>query len=405
MEPPGTRPGSTASTAVTEERVAAQRRAEEIVARIRAETAAAAAAANEGEGAASPASPSIESPMTPSRTATADFSQQTPERTPQIPTPMRVQPSTTASVSTAPSAGGESSTVLINNKLSARTMGTQSGLGVSGGLETLPESSVASPSSSQPTSPARAAKAATALDQANAAIEAARRASAALEGVDAEHSTVAQSVGSAVYIPAAGGAGSGVASGPTSPMSTISIGHSGSGAGSYAGSPRPMSPNNTTNLDLRTNDSAFHVMASTLLTRFEPKLSAGASGGNAATSYTIAAEDRLFLEKMMPHTIRWTFIDSLRYRREALQGGLDAIPIGGESTTAELTRRCCYLGFDRPEDDNALLVSFVNECKCNWVMLRLLEFFLTVPLCYIRISFLLYLATAHQHCGCWISHC
>lgn len=405
MEPPGTRPGSTASTAVTEERVAAQRRAEEIVARIRAEKAAAAAAANEGEGAASPASPSIESPMTPSRTATADFSQQTPERTPQIPTPMRVQPSTTASVSTAPSAGGESSTVLINNMLSARTMGTQSGLGVSGGLETLPESSVASPSSSQPTSPARAAKAATALDQANAAIEAARRASAALEGVDAEHSTVAQSVGSAVYIPAAGGAGSGVASGPTSPMSTISIGHSGSGAGSYAGSPRPMSPNNTTNLDLRTNDSAFHVMASTLLTRFEPKLSAGASGGNAATSYTIDAEDRLFLEKMMPHTIRWTFIDSLRYRREALQGGLDAIPIGGESTTAELTRRCCYLGFDRPEDDNALLVSFVNECKCNWVMLRLLEVFLTVPLCCIRISFLLYLATAHQHCGCWISHC
>lgn len=357
MEPPGTRPGSTASTAVTEERVAAQRRAEEIVARIRAEKAAAAAAADGGEGAASPASPSVESPRTPSRAATADFAQQTPERTPQIPTPMRVQPSTTTSVSTVPSAGGESSTVLINNRLSVRTMGTQSGLGVRNGLEPLPESGVASPSSSQPTSPARAAKAATALDQANAAIEAARQASAALEGVDAEHSTVAQSIGSAVYIPAAGGAGSGVASGPTSPMSTISIGHSGSGAGSYAGSPRPMSPNNNKNLDLRTNDSAFHVMASTLLTRFEPKLSVGASGGNAATSYTIDAEDRLFLEKMMPHTVRWTFIDALRYRREALQGGLDAIPIGGESTTAELTRRCCYLGFDRPEDGNALLVS------------------------------------------------
>ena len=356
MEPPGNRPGSNASTAVTAERVAAQRRADEIVARIRAEkaaAAAAAAAANGGDGAASPASPSVESPRTPSRTATADFAQQTPERTPQIPTPMRVQPSTTASVSTAPSAGGESSTILINNRLSVRTMGTQ--------LEPLPESGVASPSSSQPTSPARAAKAATALDQANAAIEAARKASAALEGVDAEHSTVAQSIGSAVYIPAAGGVGSGLASGPTSPMSTISIGPSGSGAGSYGGSPRPMSPNNSNNLDLRTNDSAFHVMASTLLTRFEPKLSAGASGGNAATSYTIDAEDRLFLEKMMPHTVRWAFVDALRYRREALQGGLDAIPIGGESTTAELTRRCCYLGFDRPEDENALLVSFVNE--------------------------------------------
>ena len=63
----------------------------------------------------------------------------------------------------------------------------------------------------------------------------------------------------------------------------------------------------------------------------------------------------------MPHTVRWAFVDALRYRREALQGGLDAIPIGGESTTAELTRRCCYLGFDRPEDKNALLVSFANE--------------------------------------------
>ena len=343
--------------------MAAQKRAEEIVARIRAEkAAAAAAAANGGEAAA--ASPA--SPRTPSRTATADFAQQTPERTPQVPTPMRVQPSTT-SVSTAPSAGGESSTVLINNKLAFRSMGTQSGLavgtGVSGGLESLPESGVASPQSpslSQPTSPARAAKAATALDQANAAIEAARQASAALEGVDAEHSTVAQSIGSAVYIPAAGGAGSGVASGPTSPMSTISIGHSGSGAGSYAGSPRPLSPNNTTNLDLRTNDSAFHVMASTLLTRFEPKLSMGGSDGSVVTTYTIGAEDRVFLEKMMPHTVRWTFIDALRYRREALQGGLDAIPIGGESTTAELTRRCCYLGFDRPEDENVLLVSLIG---------------------------------------------
>ena len=39
MEPPGTRPGSTASTAVTEDRVAAQRRAQEIVSRIRAEKA------------------------------------------------------------------------------------------------------------------------------------------------------------------------------------------------------------------------------------------------------------------------------------------------------------------------------------------------------------------------------
>ena len=383
MEPPGTRPGSTASTAVTEERVATQRRAEEIVARIRAEkAAAAAAAANEGEGAFSPASQSVGSPRTPSRTATADFAQQTPERTPQIPTPMRAQPSTTASVSTAPSAGGESSTVLINNRLSVRTMGTQSGLGGSNGLEPLPESGVASPSSSQPTSPARAAKAATALDQANAAIEAARQASAALEGVDAEHSTVAQSIGSAVYIPAAGGGGgSGVASGPTSPMSTISIGHSGSGAGSYGGSPRPMSPNNSTNLDLRTNDSAFHVMASTLLTRFEPKLSAGASGSNAAMSYTIDAEDRVFLEKMMPHTVRWTFIDALKFRREALQGGLDAIPIGGESATAELTRRCCYVGFDRPEDENALLVSFVNE--------KILD---TIGLCCVcSISFLLYL--------------
>ena len=44
MEPPGTRPESTALTAVTEDRAAAQRRAQEIVARIRAEKAAVGAA-------------------------------------------------------------------------------------------------------------------------------------------------------------------------------------------------------------------------------------------------------------------------------------------------------------------------------------------------------------------------
>lgn len=275
MEPPGTRPGSTALTAVTEDRAAAQRRAQEIVARIRAEkaavgaavgatntdtlvaasplTAAAVAAAGALRDCSAAAADTLAAaPMTPPRlAATANASAQTPERTPQIPTPARnLRPIIDdASASTAPASEGEEiSTVLARNRLTVRTMGAQLDGGAGGlAMEPLQESRAAAPqspsSSSQPTSPAQSVQAAAALDQANAAIEAARRASAGLEG----HGAVARSFESVSYNPA-GGSGSGMMrSEPTSsPVTSISIGPSKSaGAASYGGgigttSPRSM---------------------------------------------------------------------------------------------------------------------------------------------------------------------
>ena len=278
MEPPGTRPGSTASTAVTEDQVAAQRRAQEIVSRIRAEkaavgaaigatntgtlvatsplTAAAAAAAGALRDCSAAAADTLAAapPVTPPRPATtANASAQTPERTPQIPTPARenLRPIIDdASASTAPaSEGGEISAVIARNRPTVRTTGTQldGGAGAGGlGMDPLPESRAAaaprSPPSSQPTSPAQSVQTAAALDKANAAIEAARRASAGLEG----HGVVARSFESASYNPA-GGSGSGMMrSEPTSPVTSISIGPSKSaGAASYGGgigttSPRSM---------------------------------------------------------------------------------------------------------------------------------------------------------------------
>ena len=258
---------------MAEDRAAAQRQAQEIVARIKAEKAAAGATNTDTLVAASPLTAAAAAagalrdcsataadtlataaPVTPPRPATiVNTSAQTPERTPQIPTPTRehLRPIIgDASASTAPaSEGGEISAVLARNRPTVRTTGTQLDGGVgAGGLRMglLPVSRAAaapqSPPSSQPTSPAQSVQAAAALDQANAAIEAARRASAGLEG----HGVVARSFESASYNPA-GGSGSGMMrSEPTSPVTGISIGPSKSaGAASYGGgigttSPRSM---------------------------------------------------------------------------------------------------------------------------------------------------------------------
>ena len=258
MEPPGTRPGSTAPTAATEDKAAAQRRAQEIVARIKAEKAAAAAAAgatntdalvtssplNAAANAAATAAASAlrdcsaaaadtlaaAAPVTPPRpAATANASAQTPERTPQIPTPARenlrlcLRP-----IIDDASASTGISTVLARNQPSVRTTDTQLGGGAGAGaleFEPLPESGAAAAPSSQPTSPAQSVQTAAALDQANAAIEAARRASAGLEG----HGAVARSFE--------------MRSEHTSPVTSISIGPSKSvGAGSYRGGVSTTSP-------------------------------------------------------------------------------------------------------------------------------------------------------------------
>lgn len=160
MEPPGTRPGSTAPTAATEDKAAAQRRAQEIVARIKAEKAAAAAAAGATNSDALVASSHLTAaaaatagalrdcsaaaadtlaaaapPVTPPRpTATANSSAQTPERTPQIPTPARenlrlcLRP-----IIDDASASTGISTVLARNQPSVRTTDTQLGGGAGAG--------------------------------------------------------------------------------------------------------------------------------------------------------------------------------------------------------------------------------------------------------------------------------
>jgi len=358
--------------------MAAQKKAEELVAKIRSE--------KEAKEAASPVvTDAPETLSRPSVAAVADSEVLNPERTPQVPTPGRPATDNVPAVETRNSssvATEAASTVVVRNKPSLRAQldtvdsavltapltpsrrvvpvvgGPRNGSVATAISTTPPPSPGGSAGRSRTGPPSRtssplrktqiSASAANAIEMANAAIasaETARRNSRRGSMADDDSDTAASNgVGSAVYIPT---------SNPTSPASYNSIGQNRFGddfSPTAAATTSPSSADSRdANLDLRTNDSAFYVMANMIAGRLMPKLAAG------ETSYTLDENDRIFFDKMLPHTVRWSFVDALRYRREGLRGDLDEIPIGGESTTDELARKCCWLGLDRPEELNVLL--------------------------------------------------
>ena len=93
-----------------------------------------------------------------------------------------------------------------------------------------------------------------------------------------------------------------------------------------------------TQMDLKHNDNAYHVVATLLTDRLLPKLSANSS------FYTVSEADVEFFAQMLPHSVRKAFVDALRYR---LQSSSMDNPLG------KLTLQCQMLGLDR--EKNVLL--------------------------------------------------
>lgn len=113
-------------------------------------------------------------------------------------------------------------------------------------------------------------------------------------------------------------------------------------------SPGPIvrTPSGSTELDLRHNDNAFHVVANLVTDRLLPKI---ASPG--ADSYELNEADRTFIDQMLPGTVRRSFVEALRFR----VGLLPSEPRLDETPLMTLTRQCHRLGLGRPDVDNVLL--------------------------------------------------
>lgn len=91
-------------------------------------------------------------------------------------------------------------------------------------------------------------------------------------------------------------------------------------------------------LDMKHNDNAYHVVATLVTDRLLPKLLANSS------FYTVSEADVEFFAQMLPRSVRRAFVDALRYR---LQNSSCETPLG------RLNLKCQMLGLDR--DRNVLL--------------------------------------------------
>jgi hypothetical protein len=101
------------------------------------------------------------------------------------------------------------------------------------------------------------------------------------------------------------------------------------------------------NFDLKSNDNAYHVIATLITDRLLPKLQMQSS------YYTLSSEDTAFFQKMLPYSVRRKFVDALRHRLQSIKSSGD---VRGKTNSAlvKLTKQCQLLGLDR-EEKNALL--------------------------------------------------
>lgn len=100
-------------------------------------------------------------------------------------------------------------------------------------------------------------------------------------------------------------------------------------------------------MDLCYNDNAFSVIATLVTARLIPRIHVSPNSSN----YTITDEDVAFFQKMLPSSVRRSFVDALRYRLQLLKSGVGS----QESAVGKLTMQCQLLGLDR-ENMNLLLV-------------------------------------------------
>ena len=107
------------------------------------------------------------------------------------------------------------------------------------------------------------------------------------------------------------------------------------------------SSKNSNNMDLCYNDNAFSVIATLVTARLIPRIHVSPNSSN----YTITDEDVAFFQKMLPSSVRRSFVDALRYRLQLLKSGVGS----QESAVGKLTMQCQLLGLDR-ENMNLLLV-------------------------------------------------
>lgn len=98
----------------------------------------------------------------------------------------------------------------------------------------------------------------------------------------------------------------------------------------------------STELDLKHNNNAYHVVATLVTDRLLPKLAANSS------YYTVLQADVEFFGQMLPPSVRRAFVEALRYRLENNKSSL------GEFTPLEkITMQCQMLGLNR--ERNVLL--------------------------------------------------
>jgi len=94
-------------------------------------------------------------------------------------------------------------------------------------------------------------------------------------------------------------------------------------------------------LDFKSNDDAFVVIATLVTERLLPKLEASPG----CTHYTMTADDAAFFQKMLPYSVRRCFVDALRYRLQLIKSGDPRV--SQESPLGRLTMQCQLLGLER----------------------------------------------------------
>ena len=112
------------------------------------------------------------------------------------------------------------------------------------------------------------------------------------------------------------------------------------------------------NMDLKHNDGAYQVIATLLTERLLPKVNASPG----STHYTLTAEDTAFFQKMLPHSVRRTFVDALRYRLQLLKSGVGS----ADSPIGKLTMQCAMLGLDRTNLNVLLELSSSAGTSVSW---------------------------------------
>jgi hypothetical protein len=104
-----------------------------------------------------------------------------------------------------------------------------------------------------------------------------------------------------------------------------------------------MTPRSISALDLRKNDTQFHIIASVVVGKFQHNLTSG------ATSITLTARDKQQLDRMVPQAQRQNFVEAVRMR-------LQSSPEHSRMPIHVVCQSCHALGLDRDMALNLLYV-------------------------------------------------